>query len=180
MAEKNSFISRLAESLVKLQVMSEVEAESFEKEFAGRSRARIDEFLLDEGIIDRPTLLKALQNVYGMPTYDVRGQFFNHQLLLLFPKDFLMNKCIIPLDVDDEILTIIVGNPEDDETMEIVGNYVPYSVNVLVGIARDILDSVEEYYDEDVVTSDIHEQETDVMDDGNDDSDIVDLDEDEE
>lgn len=179
MTQKNNFIGRLAESLVKLKVMSEVEAESFEKEFSGRSRSRVDEFLLDEGIIDRPTLIKALQNVYGMPTYDVRGQFFNHQLLLLFPKDFLMKKCIIPLDVDDDILTIIVSDPEDDEALEIVGNYVPYSVNVLVGIARDIIDSIEEYYDEDVVTSDIHEQETDVVEDDNQDYDIVDLDEEE-
>lgn len=175
MAQKNLFVSRLAEAFIKLKVMSEVEAESFVKEFEGRAKGRIDEFLLDEGIVDRVTLIKALQNVYGIPAYDVRGHFFNHQLVLLFPKDFLMNNCVIPLDVEDDILTIVVSNPEDDEMLEVVGNYVPYSINVVVGVYRDIIDAIEEYYDEDVVTSDIHEQETDVAEDENEDSDIVDI-----
>lgn len=174
MSNKPVFVSRLAASLVKLKVMSDGEAESFVKEFEGRSKGRIDEFLLDEGIVDRETLIKALQNTYGVPAYDVRGHFFNHQLVLLFPKDFLISKGIIPLDVDADIMTIVASNPEDDETLEVVGNYVPYSVNVVVGIRRDIVDAIEEYYDEDVVTSDIHEQETDILDDEQDDLDIVD------
>lgn len=175
MAQKNLFVSRLAEAFVKLKVMSDVEAESFVKEFEGRAKGRIDEFLLDEGIVDRVTLIKALQNVYGIPAYDVRGHFFNHQLVLLFPKDFLMNNSLIPLDVDDDILTIVVSNPEDDEMLEIVGNYVPYSINVIVGVYRDIIDAIEEYYDEDVVTADINEQETDIIEDDNEDADIVEL-----
>jgi len=174
-AQKNLFVSRLAEAFVKLKVMSDVEAESFVKEFEGRAKGRIDEFLLDEGIVDRVTLIKALQNVYGIPAYDVRGHFFNHQLVLLFPKDFLMNNSLIPLDVDDDILTIVVSNPEDDEMLEIVGNYVPYSINVIVGVYRDIIDAIEEYYDEDVVTADINEQETDIIEDDNEDADIVEL-----
>lgn len=174
MSKKPLFVTRLAASLVKLKVMSDEEAESFIKEFEGRTKGRIDDFLLDEGILDRETLIKALQNTYGIPAYDVRGHFFNHQLVLLFPKDFLMNKSIIPLDVDADIMTVVVSNPEDDETLEVVGNYVPYSVNVVVGIRRDIIDAIEEYYDEDVVTSDIHEQEADILENEQDDLDIVD------
>jgi len=172
--KQTPFVSRLAASLVKLKVMSDEEADSFVKEFAGRTKGRIDEFLLDEGILDRETLIKALQNTYGIPAYDVRGHFFNHQMVLLFPKDFLMSKGIIPLDVEDDILTLVMSNPEDDETLEIVGNYVPYSINVVVGIRRDIVDAIEEYYDEDVVTADIHEQETDILEDEQDDLDIID------
>ena len=67
------------------------------------------------------------------------------------------------------------NNPDDEETLDTLSRYVSYNVNVFVGIRRDIADAVEEYYDEDVVTSDIIEQETDVNDDGMDDSDIVDI-----
>lgn len=169
------FISKLADAFVKLQVFSSEEAESLVKEFQGRAKGRIDDFLLDEGIVDRETLLKALQAVYGLAPFDVRGHFFNHQLLLFFPKDFLINQGFIPLDVDDEIMTIVMSNPEDEETLDTLSRYVSYNVNVFVGIRRDISDAIEEYYDEDVVTSDIIEQETDVQDDGMDDSDIVDI-----
>ena len=75
---KHHFVSRVAQAFVKLKVMSETEAESFEKEFSGRSKARVDDFLLDEGIVDRENLLKAIQAVYNIPSYDVRGHFFNN------------------------------------------------------------------------------------------------------
>ena len=175
MAKKQMFVNQLADALIKLQVFSADEAESLVKEFQGRAKGRIDDFLLDEGIVDRETLLKALQTVYNVAPFDVRGHFFNHQLLLFFPKDFLINQGFIPLDVDDEIMTIVMSNPDDEETLDTLSRYVSYNVNVFVGIRRDIADAVEEYYDEDVVTSDIIEQETDVNDDGMDDSDIVDI-----
>lgn len=175
MAKKQIFVTRLADAFVKLQVLSAEQAESLVKEFQGRAKGRIDDFLLDEGIVDRETLLKALQAVYGLAPFDVRGHFFNHQLLLFFPKDFLINQGFIPLDVDDEIMTIVMSNPEDEETLDTLSRYVSYNVNVFVGIRRDIADAIEEYYDEDVVTSDIVEQETDVKEDGMEDSDIIDI-----
>lgn len=173
---KTHFVSRISQAFVKLKVMSAVEAESFEKEFSERSKGRVDEFLLDEGIVDRENLLKALQSVYNIPSYDVRGHFFNHQILMLFPRDFLVNKAVIPLDIENDILTIVVGNPEDDETLGMIGDYVPYSVNVLVGIRRDIIDAIEEYYDEDVATADIEDEESEEVDElAEDESDIVDI-----
>ncbi|MBP6892694.1 hypothetical protein KBB68_03900 [Candidatus Babeliales bacterium] len=175
MVKKQMFISKLADAFVKLQIFSADEAEGLVKEFQGRAKGRIDDFLLDEGMIDREKLLKALQVVYGVAPFDVRGHFFNHQLLLFFPKDFLLNQGFIPLDVDDEIMTIVMSNPEDEETLDTLSRYVSYNVNVFVGIRRDISDAIEEYYDEDVVTSDITEQETDIDDDGMEDSEIVDL-----
>ena len=87
----------------------------------------------------------------------------------------MLNQGFIPLDVDDEIMTIVMSNPEDEETLDTLSRYVSYNVNVFVGIRRDIGDAVEEYYDEDVVTSDITEQETDVDDDGMEDPDIIDI-----
>lgn len=175
MSKKNQFVYKLADAFVKLKVFSEQEADSLVKEFQGRAKGRIDDFLIDEGIVDRETLLKALQNVYGIPPFDVRGYFFNHQLLLFLPKDFLMNKGIIPLDVDDEIMTIVMSNPEDEETLDTLARYVSYNVTVFVGIRRDILDAIEEYYDEDVATADINEQEDDLSEeDVNEETDIID------
>ena len=95
---------------------------------------------------------------------------------MLFPKDFLENKAVIPLDIEDDILTVIVSNPEDDETLSIIGNYVPYSVEVMVGIRRDILDAIEEYYDEDVATADIEDEDSEEVDElAEDESDIIDI-----
>jgi len=169
------FVSRLADQLVKQGAMGEAEATSIVNEFKGRSTARIDDMLLDEATLDRETLLKALQGVFGLPPFDVRGHFFNHQLLLLFPKDFLLRKGMIPLDVDEDMLTIVMSNPEDEQAIAEFGNYVAYTLNVYVGVERDIIDAIEEYYDEDIVTSETHEQTEDIDETGQEDSDIIDL-----
>ena len=50
MTKKHQFVARLADAFVKLQVLSEQEADSLVKEFQGRAKGRIDDFLLDEGI----------------------------------------------------------------------------------------------------------------------------------
>ncbi len=176
MEKKHLFISRLADQLVKQNALREAEAELLVKEFKDGSKSRIDYVLLDDGVIDRETLLAAMQGVYGVAPFDVRGYFFNHQLLLLFPKDFLINKAIIPLEVDDDMLTVVMSNPEDEEAIEALGDFVAYTINVFVGIERDIVDAITEYYDEDVVTSENYEQTQDVQDDGQDQSDIVDID----
>jgi hypothetical protein len=174
MSKQNMFVQNLADALIKLKVMAETEAQSLVKEFQGRTKGRIDDFLLDEGIIDRETLLKAFQQIYAIPASDVRGYFFNHQILLLFPRDFLIQKAVIPMDIEGDILTIVVSDPEDEETMSTIGNYVPYNVSVSVGIRRDIIDAIEEYYDEDLATADMHEQDNDVQETDEDDSDVVD------
>ena len=175
MTKKQLFVSRLATELVKLNVFSQTEADSLVSEFKGRAKGRLDEILLDDGIIDREKLLKAFQGVYGVNPFDVRGHFFNHQLLLLFPKDFLINNAVIPLDIDDDMITVVMSNPEDEEVIEAFGNFVAYTVTVFVGVQRDIVDAIEQYYDEDVVTSETYEQTEDVFEDGQEDSEIIDL-----
>ena len=114
--------------------------------------------------------------MYGIRSYDARGHFFNHHELMLFPRDVLVNKAFIPLAIDDDIMTIVVSNPDDDEIIEMIGDYVPYNVDKLVGIRRDILDAIEEYYDEDVATSDIEDEEPEDDEElADDESDIVDI-----
>lgn len=159
-SKKQVFIERLAGALVKLNTMSQQEADSFIKEFKDRARGRVEDFLLDEGLVDRETLLNALQAVYEVPQFDVRGHFFNRQLLLFVPKDFLIDKGIIPLEMDDEIMVVVMSNPEDEDVLETLGNYVSYNVDVMIGIHKDIIDAIEEYYDEDVATADIYDQES--------------------
>ena len=72
------------------------------------------------------------------------------------------------------MLTIIMSNPEDDDLLETIGNYVSYDLKVQVGIAQDILNSIEEYYSIDVVSKAIKAKEK-VENDDPDDSDIVDF-----
>ncbi len=172
--EKNStFVIRLSQALVKNDIMKEDEAESFVKEFKGRAKGNVVTFLLEEGLVEVEEVLRSLATIYDTPSFDVRGHFFNHELLRLFPRAFLVKHNIIPLEIDEDILTVVMSNPEDEKALEELGNYVNYNVSVYAGIQEHILESIAEYYDEDVATLDIEELQKD-KDNEEDDSDIVD------
>lgn len=164
MEKNNSFVVRFAEALVKNNVFKEPEAESFIQEFHDRAKGNVVSFMLEEGLVEVEDILKALASMYDCPSFDVRGYFFNHELLLLFPQDFLEEKKVIPVEVDEDIMTVVMSNPEDEETIEMLGNYANYNVNIFVGIQEHIHEAIEEYYDEDVITAEAEEQDNDMTD----------------
>jgi len=77
----------------------------------------------------------------------VVGYIFNELLVREFPKDFLLRNNIIPMEVDDEILIVIAGDPAASGLESSIREYVSYGVEFMVGLSRDIEDMVKEYYD---------------------------------
>lgn len=149
-----SFVQRLTTSLLANQAITQKEADSLVAMFHDRAKGRVDSFLLDEGMVEREDLLKALSAMYQVPYFDVNGYFFENELLQTFPRDVLINKGIIPLQVDEDILIMVASNPEDPELLDIIGNSVSYDVQFNVGLRRDIMDAVEEYYEPSLLLED--------------------------
>jgi hypothetical protein len=143
-----SFVQRLTTSLLANQAITQKEADSLVAMFHDRAKGKVDKFLLDEGMVDRETLLKALGDVYQLPSFDVQGYFFDHELLHTFSKDVLTSKGIIPLQIDEDVLTVVASNPEDPELLDVIGQTVSYDIQFNVGLHADIIDSIEEYYDD--------------------------------
>lgn len=156
-----SFVQRLTTSLLANQAITQKEADSLVTMFHDRAKGKIDNFVLDEGMVEREELLKALSDVYQVPYFDVHGYFFEHDLLATFPKDVLISKGIIPLQVDEDILIVVASNPEDPELLDVIGNSVSYDVQFNVGIRRDIVEAIEEYYDQSIILDDIEEFDED-------------------
>jgi len=165
-----SFVQRLTTSLLANQAITQKEADSLVAMFHDRAKGRVDSFLLDEGMVDRETLLKALSDVYQVPFFDVNGYFFENELLQTFPREILITKGIIPLQVDEDILIVVASNPEDPELLDIIGNSVSYDIQFNVGLRRDIMDAVEEYYEPSIIIED--EDQFDDYDDMDEDDDM--------
>ncbi|HLJ31639.1 MAG TPA: hypothetical protein VKU36_04330 [Candidatus Babeliales bacterium] len=108
---------------------------------------QIDEFLLSEGILDQESLLEALSEYYQVPSFDVEGYFFERHLLHMFPKSLLLRNEMIPLQVDENMMIMIAAQPNNPDLLAEIGEYVSYDIRFYVGVARNICDAVEEYYD---------------------------------
>jgi hypothetical protein len=161
MTKEMSFVQRLTTSLLANQAITQKEADSVVAMFHDRAKGRVDNFLLDEGIVEREELLKALSAVYQVPYFDVNGYFFEHELLATFPRDILISKGIIPLQVDEDVLIVVASNPEDPELLDVIGHSVSYDVQFNVGLRRDIIDAIEEYYDQSIILDDEDDYEDD-------------------
>lgn len=161
MDKQASFAKELTAILVKQQVIAEKEAASLQKLFKESEKEYFDDFLLQEGLVEKEDLLKALSDLYKVPAVDCGGYFFQTFLLHKFPKDVLHRYAFIPMDVDDDILIVIASEPDDPRLLPLIGEYVSYDVRFRVGLRLDITDAITEFYDEalTVVPEDIDARE---------------------
>ncbi|MFZ5953543.1 MAG: hypothetical protein ACOYT8_00410 [Candidatus Dependentiae bacterium] len=148
MEKRETFAQALCDILVKNKVVKPEEARAMQRAFKNSSKESFDDFLLEEGLVEEAPLLKALSDLYEVPAIDVVGYFFETFLLHKFPKDFLLRKRIIPLQVDENILIMVASNPNDSELLPEIGEYVSYDIQFYVGLGRDIEDAVKEYYED--------------------------------
>lgn len=102
-------------------------------------------FLLNQ--VSKPELLEALAQVYQVPYFDVRGYQFNHDLLTLFPQEFLLKWMVIPIELEQDIMTVVAGDPSKDGLLQAFDDYTDYTVEFRVGIIRHIIDEARAYYE---------------------------------
>lgn len=163
MKEKKSFVDKLSDVLVRMKIISQVEADSMKKDFEDTSKESFDNFLLSQDLVSKEDLLHALSEYYQLPAFDVVGYFFDHDLLLNFSKDFLLENAIIPVELDGEMLLLVASDPTLPGLRDKIAEYSSYEAEFNIGLKQDILDSIQEYYDEsDTYIRDImDEDETD-------------------
>lgn len=147
MSIKKGFEVGFFEVLVNLKYILPEEAIKLLEAYKESDVDQLNEFLLSEGIVERDQLLQALSHYYTVPSFDVDGYFFETHLLRMFAKDMLLRNEIIPLQVDENIMIVVAAHPDDSELLYQIGENVSYDIRFYVGIARDICDAVEEYYD---------------------------------
>lgn len=153
----HEFVEGLTKILVKRKLVNEKEAHALQQSFHDSPKDNFDEFLIDEGLIDRDDLFPALADYFQIPYFDARGYFFDHQLVRLFPKAFLRSNEIIPIEVDEDTVIVLASNPDLENLAPRINQYVSYDVQFRVGLRQDILDAIQEFYDQSPAAPDFAE-----------------------
>lgn len=167
MKRKDTFVDELCSILIASNSISKEEAAAMKRLFKDRGAQTFDYFLLQEGFVSKPQLLNALSVYYKVPAFDVVGYFFDHRLLKSFDKEVMKREVFIPVLVDEQaILSVVTDNPAHEHLLVVIGEYVSFDVECMVGLTQDILDAIDEFYDESPTV--IHDQsqiddETDLM-----------------
>lgn len=145
-----SFVDKLTKMLVEHDIIKAHEAAALRQSFKDSEKPNFDEFLLDEGLVDKDDLLPVLAEMYQVPAFDAVGYLFDHQLVRMFPKEFLMQHAIIPIERDENMLFFVASNPADEELLPAIGKQVSYDIRFRVGIRQDIVNAIQEFYDQSV------------------------------
>lgn len=157
-----SFEEKLCSILVKNNVIKKEEAQALQRDFKDRSKSQFDDFLLIEDLVSKQDLLQALSELYQVPAFDVVGYLFNHELLTEFPQDVLVRYAFIPLERDENILVIVAGDPDNEDLLPELAEYVSDDIQFNVGIKKDIIDAViDAYQDSPLYIDDENEREED-------------------
>ncbi len=163
MARGESFTTDLINLLVRNNVVKAQEAKGLKEEFDKSDQVQFDDFLLGEGIVPKDDLLTALADYYQVPFLDPRGYFFDHDLLIKFPQDFLVRNGIIPMELDENILVFLANDPHKEGLEQAIREFVSYDIEFWVGLRQPIIDSIREYYQEAITEEPqditIHDQE---------------------
>lgn len=141
-----TFAQKLAGILEENKIISKEESTVMQKIFKDSSKENFDEFLLEEGLVEEEDLLKSLSQYYKVPAFDVVGHFFRRELLRKFPKDVMLSNAFIPLEVDKNMLIVVASEPDDPGLLARIGECVSYDVRFRVGLRRDIVDTIREFY----------------------------------
>ena len=115
-----------------------------QKDFKDRSKETFDEFLLTEGLVNKKDLLSALSDYYQVPLFDVLGHFFKPDLLMEFPQDVLVRYGLVPLERENDILAIVASEPDNEDLLPELAEYVSDEIQFYVGIRSDIINVVME------------------------------------
>lgn len=148
------FINGILDVLCDLEILTRSETVALEEDFESNEAEYFEDYLVDEGIVEKEGLLQALEQYYSVPAIDVLGEIFDHKLLIMFPKDVLLRNCCIPYRHDGQLLVIITSNPKNEDLDAILGNYVSYDFEFYVGIPRHIDMMIKDFYQDELYEDD--------------------------
>lgn len=149
---KKKFIDDIGIILTQKHLISPQDLVSLHKSFKDRNDVSFEDFLIEEGIVEKSDLLNALSQYYNVPAMDVVGEFFDHHNTRLIPKDVMLQHLFIPYKRPDDSdnLWVVAANPNDPHLRVVIGEQVTHHINFMVGLPQDIRDAIEENYDESI------------------------------
>ena len=153
---KKEFIDDIGIILTKKHLITPQDLVALHRSFKSRNDISFEDFLLEEGIVEKSDLLSALEDYYQVPAIDLEGQFLDHYDVTLIPKDVMLQHLFIPYDREEDNLWVIAANPNDPHLRYVLGQYVTHHIDFMVGLPQDIIDAIRENYDESI-TPQYHE-----------------------
>jgi len=136
---------KLGELLTENKLITDSELEKA-LEVQSQEGGRIGEILVRQGVLKYEDLLKMLSNQLKVPIVDVKGRLIKPEVLELVPEKIARERNIIPVEVVDDKLVIVMGRPEDIITIDDIALITNLKVHIALGAPPDIEQAIHQNY----------------------------------
>ena len=107
-------------------------------ELQRRQGGKLSEILMNQGLVQAESLATVLSVQLNVPLIDLKRHMIQPNALRLIPEDMARKHILIPLDVVDDSLVVVMADPEDIRTIEDIKAQAKTRVEVALGIPSDI------------------------------------------
>lgn len=118
------------------------EALDYQAKFGGN----ITQYLIAHGYIKEEDLAKCVTIQFGYPYLPLRAYDIPPSIIRLIPPAIAQKYWLIPVDKIENIITLVMADPFDEEAIKEVEKATGCKVQPFVGILSDILKAIEKYY----------------------------------
>jgi general secretion pathway protein E len=136
-ATEKSGKKSLGEMLIEEKLLTQEQLESaltIQREQGGK----FSDILVREGLVNAETLAVMLSIQLNLPLIDLKRHSVQPKALKLIPEDMARKHVLIPLDIVNDALMVVMADPEDIRTIEDVKAQAKMRVEVALGVRSDI------------------------------------------
>jgi hypothetical protein len=130
----------MANGLIERKVLDE--ALAHQKLYGGN----VTQYLIVQGYLKEEDLAKCISVQFGYPYLPLRAYDIPADIIKLVPVAIVKKYCLIPVDRIQNIITLVMADPFDEEALNEVEKATECKVQPFVGILSDILKAIEKYY----------------------------------
>ena len=115
-------------------------------ELQRREKGKLSDILVNQGLVKAEDLAAVLSIKLNVPLIDLKRHTVQPDALRLIPEDMARKHTLIPLEVADDSLVVVMADPEDIRTIEDIKVQSKMRVEVALGIPAEIEQAIDLNY----------------------------------
>jgi len=141
---KNSRYIRLGELFINLKLITVDQLQKALK-IQKQEGGKLGDVLKNMGVITESNLINALSIQLGIPKIIPHLHLIDKNLLKGISEKFLLKRVALPAFKENNVLTVIMGNPLDDEFINDLKNIFRCKIETAIAPSRDIINAIRGY-----------------------------------
>ena len=107
-------------------------------------KGTLESTLVENGLLEEETLLKAMSEVYGLPYFELEPGILDVELAATLPGKFMETLCVYPLkrEPDSDTIPLAMADPFDVNTMDTFRYMTGYQVKPVLALRSQIMSAI--------------------------------------